>query len=47
MPGPEDPSGPSSWPLKSWIGVAVYLALFVLVLAVILRLDRDEGSTEE
>ncbi len=51
------PKGPSEWPLKSWIGLAVYLLVFVLALWGIYRIARpmiedaesrsdDDGSIE-
>lgn len=35
-----EPTGPSQWPLQSWIGLAVYLLVFVLALWGIYRIAR-------
>ncbi|MEQ8766830.1 MAG: hypothetical protein RL885_23150 [Planctomycetota bacterium] len=46
------PSGPSVWPLKSWVGLGVYLLVFVLALWAIYRIAKPliedaESQAEE
>jgi hypothetical protein len=51
--GAIEPRGPADWPLKSWLGLVLYLVLFLLALWGIARLaarpeaeDRAEDRDE-
>ena len=45
--GSTEPVGPSGWPAKSWIGLLVYLGLFLLALWGISRLASTSPSGED
>ena len=40
------PFGPSSWTWKQWIGISVYVAVFLIFVLLIGRLARPEVDSE-
>lgn len=46
QPGDPIPFGPTTWEFKQWLGLGIYLLLFLLFVFLVYRLARPEVDSE-